>query len=79
MSLHVQANPYAWPWNGDLRLVTLLTAELESDLAGDPLLPAVAWTWLADALSMKRPTRPSWDDVMGAIAALEDRIGRVLA
>ncbi len=37
-------------WNGDIRLVTLVTAELESDLAGDPLLPAVAWTWLTDAL-----------------------------
>jgi hypothetical protein len=37
-------------WHGDLRLVTLVTAELEADLAGDPLLPAVAWTWLTDAL-----------------------------
>jgi Protein of unknown function (DUF3000) len=37
-------------WQGNLRLVTLITAELESDMAGDPLLPAVAWTWLTDAL-----------------------------
>ncbi|MDT5040112.1 MAG: hypothetical protein QOE51_1097 [Actinoplanes sp.] len=37
-------------WQGNLRLVTLVTAELESDMAGDPLLPAVAWTWLTDAL-----------------------------
>jgi hypothetical protein len=37
-------------WRGDLRLVTLVTAELESDMAGDPLLPAVAWTWLTDGL-----------------------------
>ncbi|GLY04674.1 MULTISPECIES: DUF3000 domain-containing protein [Actinoplanes] len=37
-------------WQGDLRLVTLVTAELESDLATDPLLPDVAWTWLTDAL-----------------------------
>ena len=37
-------------WHGNLRLVTLVTAELEADLAGDPLLPAVAWTWLTDAL-----------------------------
>jgi hypothetical protein len=37
-------------WNGDIRLVTLVTAELESDMAGDPLLPAVAWTWLTDSL-----------------------------
>ncbi|KUL35870.1 DUF3000 domain-containing protein [Actinoplanes awajinensis] len=39
-------------WRGDLRLVTLVTAELESDLATDPLLPAVSWTWLTDALDM---------------------------
>jgi len=37
-------------WQGNLRLVTLITAELESDMAGDPLLPAVAWTWLTDGL-----------------------------
>ncbi len=37
-------------WDGTLRLVTYVTAELESDLAADPLLPAVGWTWLTDAL-----------------------------
>ncbi|GID25953.1 DUF3000 domain-containing protein [Paractinoplanes brasiliensis] len=37
-------------WHGDIRLVTLVTAELEDDLAGDPMLSAVAWTWLTDAL-----------------------------
>ena len=40
-------------WHGDLRLVTLVTAELEADLAGDPLLPAVAWTWLTDSLDQQ--------------------------
>jgi len=39
-------------WQGNLRLVTLITAELESDMAGDPLLPAVAWTWLTDGLDI---------------------------
>jgi len=37
-------------WDGTMRLVTYVTAELEADLAADPLLPAVGWTWLADAL-----------------------------
>lgn len=37
-------------WDGTLRLVTYVSAELEADLAGDPLLPAVGWTWLTDAL-----------------------------
>src|SRR5690606_8588213 len=33
-----------------LRLVTYVTAELEADLAADPLLPQVDWSWLVDAL-----------------------------
>ncbi|TDB71119.1 MULTISPECIES: DUF3000 domain-containing protein [unclassified Micromonospora] len=37
-------------WRGTLRLVTYVTAELEVDLAADPLLPGVGWTWLTDAL-----------------------------
>jgi hypothetical protein len=37
-------------WEGTLRLVTYVTAELEIDLAADPLLPSVGWTWLTDAL-----------------------------
>jgi hypothetical protein len=37
--------------NGTLRLVTYVTAELEADLAADPLLPAVGWSWLVDALA----------------------------
>lgn len=41
-------------WRGNLRLVTLTTAELEADMAGDPLLPAVAWTWLTDGLDQHR-------------------------
>ncbi|MFC7545559.1 DUF3000 domain-containing protein [Plantactinospora sp. GCM10030261] len=37
-------------WQGTLRLVTYVTADLEVDLAADPLLPTVGWTWLTDAL-----------------------------
>src|SRR5919112_4171483 len=40
-------------WRGNLRLVTLVTATLEADLAGDPLLPTVAWSWLTDALEQQ--------------------------
>ena len=49
--LHEPAGHEAW--QGDLRLVTLITAELEADMAGDPLLPAVAWTWLTDGLDQQ--------------------------
>ncbi|WP_326554591.1 DUF3000 domain-containing protein [Micromonospora sp. NBC_01813] len=37
-------------WQGTLRLVTYVTADLEVDLVADPLLPGVGWTWLTDAL-----------------------------
>lgn len=37
-------------WEGTLRLVTYVTAELEPELAADPLLPAVGWSWLIEAL-----------------------------
>ena len=37
-------------WEGTLRLVTYVTAELEAEIASDPLLSQVGWTWLVDAL-----------------------------
>lgn len=37
-------------WAGTLRLVSYVTAEIEPELAADPLLPAVGWSWLIDAL-----------------------------
>src|SRR5213592_669823 len=38
-------------WDGTMRLVTYVTAELEPELAADPLLPGVGWSWLTDALA----------------------------
>lgn len=37
-------------WNGTMRLVGFVRAELDGELAGDPLLAAVSWSWFADAL-----------------------------
>ncbi len=37
-------------WQGAFRLVTLARAELEPEMAADPLLPEVGWAWLIDAL-----------------------------
>jgi hypothetical protein len=37
-------------WEGTSRFVTYVTAELESEMASDPLLAAVGWSWLTDAL-----------------------------
>ena len=38
-------------WLGSWRCVTLLQAELEPEMAEDPLLADVTWSWLRDALS----------------------------
>lgn len=38
-------------WGGTLRLVAYVRAEVESELAGDPLLPGVGWSWLTEALA----------------------------
>ena len=37
-------------WQGNIRLVTFTKARIEPDLAQDPLLTQVGWTWLLDCL-----------------------------
>jgi hypothetical protein len=41
-------------WDGELRLVAYAQADLAADMAGDPLLPAVGWSWLTEALDQRR-------------------------
>ncbi|MEU6736340.1 MULTISPECIES: DUF3000 domain-containing protein [Streptomyces] len=40
-------------WQGGFRLVTLVRAELEPEMAADPLLPEVCWSWLTGALQSR--------------------------
>ncbi|WP_055494715.1 DUF3000 domain-containing protein [Streptomyces sp. TP-A0356] len=40
-------------WQGTFRLVTLVRAELEPEMASDPLLPEVCWSWLTGALQSR--------------------------
>jgi hypothetical protein len=40
-------------WQGAFRLVTLVRAELEPEMASDPLLPEVCWSWLTGALGAR--------------------------
>ncbi|MEU6367892.1 DUF3000 domain-containing protein [Streptomyces sp. NPDC046931] len=40
-------------WQGTFRLVTLVRAELETEMAADPLLPDVCWSWLTGALQAR--------------------------
>ncbi|MFW6091014.1 MAG: DUF3000 domain-containing protein [Actinomycetota bacterium] len=47
--LHDPAGQEAW--QGAFRLVTYVSAPLEPDIAGDPLVLSVGWAWLTDALT----------------------------
>ena len=38
-------------WNGNFRCVTFARAEIEQELAADPLITEVGWSWLTDALA----------------------------
>lgn len=38
-------------WDGTMRLVAYIQADLDASEAIDPLLPEVVWSWLVDALS----------------------------
>ncbi|NGO67063.1 DUF3000 domain-containing protein [Streptomyces boncukensis] len=40
-------------WQGMFRVVTLGRAELEPEMAQDPLLPEVTWSWLTGALEAR--------------------------
>lgn len=37
-------------WQGRFRIVTYLRARMDAQMAADPLMGQVAWTWLVDAL-----------------------------
>lgn len=47
--LHDPAGHQAW--QGVFRLVTYVRAALDLDMAADPLLPSVGWSWLHEALA----------------------------
>jgi len=40
-------------WDGTMRLVAYIQADLDSSEAIDPLLPEVAWSWLVEALQQR--------------------------
>ena len=40
-------------WDGTMRLVAYIQADLDSSEAVDPLLPEVAWSWLVEALEAR--------------------------
>lgn len=40
-------------WDGVFRIVTFARAAIEPDVAGDPMLPSVGWSWLIEALETR--------------------------
>jgi hypothetical protein len=42
-------------WNGVFRLVAYVRAEVEPEIAADPLLGEVGWSWLSEALDQRVP------------------------
>lgn len=57
------------PWEGAWRIVTFARAQLEPELAADPMLGDVGWTWLTDAL----------DEAEAGYAAEAGTVTRVLS
>ena len=42
-------------WDGFFRLVAYVRADVEPEMAADPLLGEVGWSWLSEALDMRVP------------------------
>ena len=42
-------------WTGTFRLVVQVQADVEEEMAADPLLGEVGWSWLTDALDLHAP------------------------
>jgi hypothetical protein len=40
-------------WRGDTRVVAFVSAEVDPEMAGDPALAEVGWSWLQDALEQR--------------------------
>lgn len=51
-------------WDGVLRMVTYVRAELDRELATDPFLPDVGWSWLTEALEL---SGASWGSLGGTV------------
>ncbi|MCX6459791.1 MAG: DUF3000 domain-containing protein [Actinobacteria bacterium] len=41
-------------WEGELRIVCFVKATLEPDIAADPMLTEVGWSWLLESLAHRR-------------------------
>jgi len=66
------------PWDGEFRVVTLAKGQVELDIAEDPLLTEVAWSWLTEAFEDRGATHRAESGTVTRTAsqsfgAIEDR------
>ncbi|WP_164461585.1 DUF3000 domain-containing protein [Neoactinobaculum massilliense] len=54
-------------WEGPFRLVSTAAAPTDEDMAADPLLGEVAWSWLADALTIEDA---SYHNLVGTVSRI---------
>jgi hypothetical protein len=54
-------------WNGVLRLVAYVRAELDAEQAADPLFPEVGWSWLTEALDAASAAGAGWKALGGTV------------
>ena len=62
-------------WDGAMRLVAYIQADMEHELASDPLLPDVAWEWLTEALADTGATLTNLGGTVTATASV--RFGEI--
>ena len=67
-------------WTGVFRLVAYVQADIEEEMAADPLLGEVGWSWLTDALELHAPgyTAPSGTvtrEITESFGAKKDELG----
>lgn len=62
-------------WEGAMRLVAYIQADMDSDVAGDPLLPDVAWEWLTESLEAHSATHTNLGGTVTSTASV--RFGEI--
>lgn len=62
-------------WEGAMRLVAYIQADVEQDLASDPLLPDVAWEWLNESLNHCNATHTNLGGTVTSTASV--RFGEI--
>ncbi|MDO5031725.1 DUF3000 domain-containing protein [Corynebacterium sp.] len=57
-------------WEGAMRLVAYIQADMDDAVAGDPMLPDVAWEWLNEALAERCATHTNLGGTVTSTASV---------